>query len=77
MANRAPMRIDRPLGVVQKSSKRSPSSFWAPRIHTPERKVSSAPKRNHHKARQVMVRIASDRVASLTSAKAGVWTKLK
>jgi hypothetical protein len=48
-----------------------------PRIQTPERNVSRAPKRNHHSARQVIVRIASERVASLTSAKAGVCTKLK
>src|SRR5262245_9916473 len=77
VANPAPIRIDRPAEVVQKLSNSDPRYFCTPRIQMPERKVSRAPKRNHQSARQVMVRIASERVASLTSAKAGVWTKLK
>ena len=47
------------------------------RIRMPVSTVNIAPQRNHHSARQVTLRMASERPSPLISANAGTCTKLK
>ncbi len=77
MPRMAPNAMDVPGTLWKYVLKSLPRFFWNPRIISPVRSVSSAPKRNHHSARQVILRRASERLSAVISAKAGVWTKLK
>jgi hypothetical protein len=69
-----PVRIAVPC---EPSKYRSMSSPYTAMIDSPNRNVSRAAYRNHHRARKVSFRSASERAPSDSSAYAGVCTKLK
>src|SRR5258705_2481082 len=75
--NSAPVRIATAHGLDHGAVPAGASPMRLAMISAPERKVTSALQRNHHRARGTSFWVAWLFVAASASAKNGPWTKLK